>query len=49
MGAMCEEAIAAASKALARGEVNLTDKGISLDGEINRMEETAVPVETGNR
>ena len=40
MGAMCEEAIAAASKALITGDVKLTDKVISLDGEINRMERT---------
>ncbi len=38
MGAMCEEAIAIASKALSMGDVKLTDKVLSLDGEINRME-----------
>jgi len=40
MGAMCEEAIAAASKALITGNVRLTDKVLSLDGEIDRMERT---------
>jgi phosphate transport system protein len=40
MGAMCEEAIAIASKALTTGEVKLTDKVLSLDGEINHMERT---------
>lgn len=40
MGAMCEEAIAALSKALMTGDARLTDKVISLDGEINRMERT---------
>lgn len=40
MGAMCEEAIAVASKALTTGDVKLTDKVLSLDGEINRMERT---------
>ena len=40
MGAMCEEAIAIASKALITGEVKLADKVLSLDGEINRMERT---------
>lgn len=38
MGAMCEEAIAAASKALTMGDVKLTEKVLSLDEEINRME-----------
>jgi len=38
MGAMCEETIAIASKALSMGDVKLTDKVLSLDGEINRME-----------
>ncbi len=40
MGAMCEEAIAVASKALALGNAKLTDRVLSLDGEINRMERT---------
>ena len=40
MGAMCEEAIAIASKALTAGEAKLTDKVLSLDGEINHMERT---------
>ncbi len=40
MGAMCEEAIAIASRALSAGDVKLTDKVISLDGEINHMERT---------
>ena len=40
MGAMCEEAIAIASKALTTGEVKLTDKVLSIDGEINHMERT---------
>ena len=40
MGAMCEETIAIASKALTTGEVKLTDKVLSLDGEINHMERT---------
>ncbi len=40
MGAMCEEAIAIASKALTMGNVKLTDNVLSLDGEINRMERT---------
>lgn len=40
MGAMCEEAIAIASKALSMGDVKLTDKVLSLDGEINQMERT---------
>ena len=40
MGAMCEEAIAAASKALTMGDIKLADKVLSLDGEINRMERT---------
>ncbi len=40
MGAMCEEAIAVASKALTAGDVSLTDKVLALDGEINRMERT---------
>lgn len=40
MGAMCEETIAVASKALAMGDVKLTDKVISIDGEMNRMERT---------
>ncbi len=38
MGAMCEEAIAVASKALTTGDGRLTDKVLSLDGEINQME-----------
>lgn len=38
MGAMCEEAIAIASKALTEGDIKLTDKVLWLDGEINRME-----------
>lgn len=40
MGAMCEEAIAIASRALSASDVKLTDKVISLDGEINHMERT---------
>ncbi|MCM1048507.1 MAG: phosphate signaling complex protein PhoU [Clostridiales bacterium] len=40
MGAMCEEAIAIASKALTMGDAALADKVISLDGEINQMERT---------
>lgn len=40
MGAMCEEAIALASKALTTGDEKLTDRVIALDGEINRMERT---------
>jgi len=40
MGAMCEDAIAIASKALTVGGVELTNKVLSLDGEINRMERT---------
>lgn len=40
MGAMCEEAISVASKALTTGNVKLTDKVLSLDGEINQMERT---------
>lgn len=40
MGAMCEEAIAFASKALTTGDVELADRVISLDEEINRMERT---------
>ncbi|MCM1387001.1 MAG: phosphate signaling complex protein PhoU [Bacillus sp. (in: Bacteria)] len=40
MGAMCEEAIAAASKALSAGDGKLADKVLSLDGEIDRMEGT---------
>lgn len=39
MGAMCEETIAMASKALL-GDVKLTDKVLSLDGEIEQMERT---------
>ena len=38
MGAMCEEAIAIASKSLTAGDVKLTEQVLSLDGEINRME-----------
>lgn len=38
MGAMCEEAISVASKALTTGNVKLTDQVLSLDGEINHME-----------
>lgn len=38
MGAMCEEAIAIASKALTTGDVKLTDTVFALDGEINRIE-----------
>ena len=38
MGAMCEEAIAVASRALTTGNVKLTDQVMSLDGEINHME-----------
>lgn len=40
MGAMCEESIAASSTALITGDVKLTDKVLSLDAEINRMERT---------
>lgn len=40
MGAMCEEAISVASRALTTGDVKLTDQVLSLDGEINRMERT---------
>lgn len=40
MGAMCEEAIAVASKALTVGDTKLADQVLSLDGEINRMERT---------
>lgn len=40
VGVMCEEALAAASKALTTGDVRMTDKVISLDGEMNRMERT---------
>lgn len=40
MGAMCEEAIAVASKSLIMGDAKLTDKVFSLDGEINQMERT---------
>ncbi|MCM1467783.1 MAG: phosphate signaling complex protein PhoU [Alistipes sp.] len=38
MGAMCEDAITIASKALTMGDAALADKVLSLDGEINRME-----------
>ncbi|MCM1101391.1 MAG: phosphate signaling complex protein PhoU [Clostridium sp.] len=38
MGAMCEEAIAIASKALMTGDTVLTEQVVSLDGEIDRME-----------
>ncbi|MCI8668671.1 MAG: phosphate signaling complex protein PhoU [Lachnospiraceae bacterium] len=40
MGAMCEEAIAVASKALTMGDAKLADKVLSLDGEINQKERT---------
>lgn len=40
MGAMCEEAIAVASRALAAGDARQADQVFSLDGEINRMERT---------
>lgn len=40
MGAMCEEAIAVASKALAAGDMKLADRVLALDGEIERMERT---------
>lgn len=40
MGAMCEEAISAASKALTAGDTKLAGQVLSLDGEINRMERT---------
>lgn len=40
MGAMCEEAIEASSKALAMGNVKLTEKVFALDGEIKQMERT---------
>ncbi len=40
MGAMCEDAIALASKALTMGDASLTDKVLALDEEINRMEHT---------
>lgn len=40
MGAMCEEAISVASKALTTGDAKLASKVLSLDGEINRMERT---------
>ncbi len=40
MGAMCEEAIAIASKALTTGDTKLTDKVLSLDEEINQMQRT---------
>ena len=38
MGAMCEEAIALAAKALADRDPRLSKKVASLDGEIDRME-----------
>ncbi|MCM1083579.1 MAG: phosphate signaling complex protein PhoU [Clostridium sp.] len=38
MGAMCEEAISVASMALTTGNVKLTGKVLSLDGEIGQME-----------
>ena len=38
MGAMCEEAIAAASKALTMGDKKLAAKVLSLDGGLNRLE-----------
>ncbi len=40
MGAMCEEAIAAASEALATGDLKPADHVLSLEGEMNRMERT---------
>ena len=40
MGALCEEAIAALSKALAMGDARLADQVLPLDGEIGRMERT---------
>lgn len=38
MGAMCEEAIETASRALAMGNAGLTEQVLFLDGEIERME-----------
>ncbi len=40
MGAMCEEAIALAAKALTEGDVKLAAKVSPLEGEIDRMERT---------
>ncbi len=40
MGAMCEEAIAAASEALTTGDLKPADHVLSLEGEMNRMERT---------
>ncbi len=40
MGAMCEETIAIAAKALSMGDVILTEKVLALDVEISRMERT---------
>lgn len=40
MGAMCEEAIAIASKALTTGDTKLANKVLSLDEEINQMQRT---------
>lgn len=38
MGALCEEAISLAAKALSDGEKSLAEKAISLDAEIDQME-----------
>ncbi|MDO4552444.1 MAG: phosphate signaling complex protein PhoU [Bacillota bacterium] len=38
MGALCEEAIAAAARALSDGEASLAGKAAAADGEIDRME-----------
>lgn len=38
MGAMCEEAISTAAKALTAGDAKLAGQVLALDGEINRME-----------